>query len=324
MSPRCRRGRRARWAVSAAALLLSLGPCAVGFGQSPAPDDRYASALEQYRRAGEALQAGRAAEALAAAEESLRLVPSPNTTLLKAHALRLLGRRVDAAAVYTEVVREAGKLVRQGDDRYKEALADAGRWQAELRAQLGDIEVSVEGAPQGSVVVSIDGASISVTRSADGRLAGRAWREPGRVTVTVTAPDGSTRRAAVEVEPGATATVRLAFARASAPAAPAPVEPLGPPPVVTWVAWSASGAALGVFAVFGVMAQSAANDLETCSPDCRFDDAHGTADRGSRDATIANVALVVAGGAAIVGGVAWLVDSRTKRNTASARPLLQF
>ena len=26
----------------------------------------------------------------------------------------------------------------------------------------------------------------------------------------------------------------------------------------------------------------------------------------------------------IVGGVAWLVDSRTKRNTASARPLLQF
>jgi hypothetical protein len=317
------RNRRARWSVSAAALLLSIAASGVGFGQSSAPDDRYASALEGYRRAGEALQAGRAAEALAAAEDSLRLVSSPNTTLLKAHALRLLGRRVEAAAVYTEVVREAGKLVRHGDDRYREALADAGRWQAELRAQLGDIEVSVEGAPAGTVV-SINGASITVARSADDRLAGRAWHEPGPVTVKVRAPDGTTRDASVEVEPGATATVRLAFTRAATPTSPAAEEPLGAPPLVSWIAWGTSGAALGVFAVFGAMAQSAANDLGPCYPDCRFEGAHGRADRGSRDATIANVALIVAGGAAIVGGVAWLVDARTTRNTAGARPLFQF
>src|SRR5262249_50710749 len=113
-------------------------------------------AAELYQEGVRLLKERRAEDALQALDASLALEPSVNASLVRAHALRLLGRRVDAMSAYARVVEEAGERVRAGDERLKDTLADAGRWMALLRAEVGEVSVEVARAPEGAIL-TIDG-----------------------------------------------------------------------------------------------------------------------------------------------------------------------
>ena len=64
------------------------------------------------------------------------------------------------------------------------------------------------------------------------------------------------------------------------------------------------------------MAASAASKLGPCTPDCQG--MHDLVVSGSRDATIANTALVVAGAGVTLGTVAWIC---VRVPNARARPV---
>jgi len=69
----------------------------------------------------------------------VKLLPSPNTELLRGHTLRALGRLAEAMESYQRVKREAGAKVRNGEKRYRPSLEEAGRYSAVLETKLGQV-----------------------------------------------------------------------------------------------------------------------------------------------------------------------------------------
>lgn len=266
-------------------------------------------AADLYQQGARLLQDRKPAEALVALDASLSLSPSPNTALVRAHALRLLGRRVEAMAAYTAASRDAGERVRAGDEAARPTLADAGRWTALLRAELGEVSVEVAGAPEG-LAITIDGEPVPVTRGADGVARARRWHEPGSAKVSVRPPGGEERSSTAAVPAGDVAAVRLDLGGPARPASSAG------PPLGTWISWGVGTLSIGAFAVFGTMAQSTASTLDTCSPSCPEGLREGAAE-GKRNAVIANVALGVAAAGLAAGAVFWIATPR--RAAASAR-----
>lgn len=275
----------------------------------PGDTDREQRAADLYQKGARLLQDRKPAEALVELDASLALSPGPNTALVRAHALRLLGRRAEAMTAYTEVARDAGDRVRGGDDRARETLADAGRWTALLRAELGEVSVEIGGAPAG-LALTIDDRPTTVTRDADGVARARLWHEPGRARVSARAPGGEERSSTAEVTAGGVASVRLDLA-------PAP-GPSSGPPLGTWITWGAGAASLGVFAVFGGMALSVSSRLDACSPACP-ESLRADASTGARDSMIANVALGIGAAGFAAGAVLWVVTPRRAPAAAIAR-----
>src|SRR5262245_3111337 len=137
-------------ALLASAALLNHAPAAWAQGGASAgtAEESERKAAELYQQGVRLLQERKTEEALSALEASRALKPSPNTSLVRAHALRLLGRRVLAIEGYADVVRDAGDRVRAGDLEMRSTLADAGRWFTLLRAELGYINVEIKGAKE--------------------------------------------------------------------------------------------------------------------------------------------------------------------------------
>src|SRR5262249_46960823 len=92
-------------------------------------------------------------------------------------------------------------------------------------------------------------------------------------------------------------------------AAPTIVQPTPPasagPPAASWAAAGVGVVALGVFVGFGARAASIQSDLETCAPDCPAARDKEKAEEGQRDATVADVGLVVGGAAVLTAGLLW-------------------
>ncbi len=308
------RCRRAIVACCSAALTFASAagrPTIARAQERAASDASRAEAL--YSDGARLLQEGKQAEALAALEGSLALVPSANTALLRAHALRLLGRRAEAMSVYDEVVRTAGARVRAGEERFRPTLADAGRWMAVLRTDLGELAVEVR-APDGASI-TVDGVAAPTTTD-QGSARARVWRDPGEAVVVARSRAGAQRSQTVQLTAGEVTSVRLDLAPATEPPPPAPGPGSGPP-LGSWIAWGAGAAAIGVGVAFGAMVSSTASELEACTPSCP-EDLRDDFDRGQRNATIANVAWIV-GGVAVAGGVVlWVVSPRRSAGPASA------
>lgn len=269
------------------------------------------------RERGEALYAdglrhlreGRPERALAALDASAELLPSPNTDLLRAHALRAIGRRVDALVGYERVVRDAGARVRAGDARFEPTLAEAGRWVAFLRTALAELSVEID-AGERSVELLVDGQSIETVRDArTGVARARIWREPGRVRVGVRAAGGGRQQRDLELAPGESEIARFELVAGpkppkSAPAAAAPEPPSGDggPPIASFVAWGVGGAGLVVLAVAGGLARARMAELDDCRPNC----SESQVNDAETKATVANVGLVVGIAGAVTGGAIWL------------------
>lgn len=305
--------------LTAACLLVSSGaagqPATPPAGAAePAPlQGAEREALEHYQRGRRLLDEERPADALAAFDASLLLLPSANTELMKAHAVRSLGRRGEALALYLQVMGSAGARVRAGEERFRPTLAEAGRWAAILRAELGELTIDLSQAPA-DVTLTIDAVTVETTTDrASGTRRAHVWLEPRRVRVVAATPAGAQRTGTVDLEPGGARALTLDFgATASAR------ETSSGPPIASVVAAGVGVVGLGAFAVFAVMAEAADEDLSHCSPRCFEPGDLDTERARDRYATAANVSLAVGAVAIVTGGVIWLVASRRASTPASA------
>jgi hypothetical protein len=276
-----------------------------------AEEDARLSAENHYAEGLRLLQAGDAERALVELETSAKLISSPNTDLLRGHALRELGRRVDAMIVYEAVVRDAGARVRAGETRYEATLADAGRWVASLRNQLAELVLELRvGKKSFSAKVDAKPIRLPAADPSTGIARVRLCREPGSARIRARLGSGSEHRSDVEISAGTSQTVSLDLMPATAPRArPAPsVSESHAPPLASYVAWGIGAAGLGVFAVAGSMARARMNELDECAPSCTNEQT----DQAEQRATIANVGLAVGIVGAVAGGAIWLGSEATR------------
>jgi hypothetical protein len=301
---------RARAPIAAAlVLLLSIVTSGSAVAQTPPPGVDFADAdraAKYYAQGLEHLKAERFEQALVALEASAKLFPSPNTHLLRGHALRSLGRRVDAMAAYERVVREAGASVRSGDERFQATLADAGRWVAVLRTEIGELAIEVR-APSDKLVLTIDGEPVATSYDKNAHVARvRLWHEPGRVKIEARGNTKITRSREVSVVPGGSHPVSLDLMPPRP--TPLPLEPSHEPPLASWVAFGIGTAGFVVFAIAGGLATDKMAELDQCRPHCSTEDSDEAKTLGS----VANIGLVVGVAGAITGGGVWLTNELTR------------
>lgn len=287
-------------ALLVSSLALALLAPAVATAAPPSADASSEAGLEAFLAGSRLLKEGRAAEALVELERSMAQQPSPNTELLVGHALRQLGRRTEAAAAYERVTAAAAARVRDGEERFRPTLADAGRWGALLRAELAVLTIALSSSAA-SMEVTIDGAMVALTDDGDGRASARVWREPGVARIVARDAGGTTREATVDLARGGDERVTLDLGGSP------DEEGIPPPPPAAWIAGGVGAVGLVSFAVFGAMAESAASDLRACEPGCDPGDPanRDAVDSGQRDATIANVSLAVGVAGIATGAILW-------------------
>jgi hypothetical protein len=269
---------------------------------SPAEDE----AVARYAEGSRLLRIGKPAEALAELDRSAILHPSPNTDLLRAHALRALKREPDAMVVYERVVVDAGTLVRAGERRFVPTVEDAGKWIALLKAQLGSLDIAVERAPKGAEV-EVGAARVPGT-STDGALRVSSWQRPGTIVVRLLGPQGQvlTSREAT-LEAGKVTRLRLDAGEAGASEHGEGSRGFPAPPPAAWTLGGIGATGLVMFAVFGGLAESAASELRACEPVCDPNDRalREVADDGKTYAVVANVSAAVGGAGLVTAVILW-------------------
>lgn len=275
-------------------------------------------AAKLYSNGRRHLQAGRPKEALVELDASAELFPSPNTDLLRGHALRALGQRVEAMATYERVVRDAGPSVRAGEGRFEATLEDAGRWVALLKTELGELVIEVR-ASNPKLVLTVDGEPVATTFDAKARVArARLWREPAVVKIRARGATGIERTAEAQLSAGASESVSLDVTPPRPP--PRMPEPSHAPPLGSFIAFGVGAAGFATLVVAGTLASSKMSDLDECRPRC----AQSDVDDAETKATIANVGLVVGIAGALTGGGLWLGQELSRPSRAGATRGLVF
>ena len=284
------------------AVVLGSSLQAMSFARAAPPesstDGATRQAEEQYGVGVAALQRGDAAAALAALDASLLAKPSPNAALVRGHALRALGRKIEAMGGYEGVVRDAGALVRAGDARFESTLADAGTWIAFLKQDLVDLSVEAH-SKLGKVEIRFDGGVVATSFDAQsGTTRAHEWRVPGRVAVSVFEQGVEQRKRTLDLRAGAVESMRVDLAR--------PEETWGPPPAA-WVAFAVGGAGFTTLAIAGGLARAGMSELDACTPWCTEDDVTTT----RTQAIVANVGLGVGIAGLVAGAIVLIVDKAT-------------
>jgi tetratricopeptide (TPR) repeat protein len=272
-----------------------------------------ARAVELYGQARSRFDEGELQAALAAIEESLTLLDSPNSDLLRGHILRGLGRRVEAIEAYERALSGSKRKLLAGEARFEPTAAESGRWVGVLGADLAEVDVAVIGASQASAV-SVGGRAATLQGGSESRTA-KIWVEPGDIAVEVV--DGS-RRESKKLSASAGSAQRVLFdLRGPVAAAPADSSTALPPPAA-WVAAGIGAAGMTAFAVLGGLVLATDAELaDSCSPRCpasRLDEA----ERGERLQIGANVAVAVGAVGLATGAVIWIVDAATRTKAEPA------
>ncbi len=281
--------------------------------------------------------------------------PSPNSRLMKARALNLLGRRPEALYEFRQTAREAEQ---SGENRYRASGRTAIREAHKLEKELGAITVNVqfERVAAGEQAEAEEQAGAEAQKAgtgeqAEARLQGAVltvgglrierdrWSEPipvepGLVSVQVQAVDGQGDAQEVEVKVGEVAEVALKIPAPLSEPTPEPEpEPVAPVRVeidsddagLRLAGLLAGGVGLVGMAVFvgcGVASNAKLDDLERacpgrtdCDPALRDD-----ADTGDTLQTAANVGLVV-GALGIAAGVTlYVLGSMDEQSSVALGP----
>ena len=265
----------------AAALSLALAAAAVSArAEPPAAEDASASAevrtaaRDLAQQGAEAFDRRDYAVALDRFTRADSLFPAPTLALMRARALRALGRQIEALDVYESTHRTA--LAADAPEAYRHAVEDARRESAELWQRIPRLKVHVSPAqsPASGLAVTLDGkpippALLDVERPVDPgphEIAARAdGHDPASRTITLGAGD----RYVLEIP------LVESAARDPAPAAPPPsattIDDGARPgtPVVGWVTAGVGGALLATSAVTGLIALDKKSSLDdTCRPGC--------------------------------------------------------
>jgi hypothetical protein len=303
-------------------VLLLLPTVARAGDAGGAEKEQKAGAQKTFDAGSKLYDAHQYGEALVAFRASYQIVPSPNSHLMIARALRDLGRNVEAYVEYDAVAREASAK----GDRYESAAHAATEERDEVRPKVALLTVKVAGDPAG-VTVKIGDAALDA-----GQLGTPIPRDPGAVVVTAAGADGARARSEVTLAAGGASDVLLTL-EAAPVEAPPPEAP--PPPVVvtapktsgvplrTWAYVSGGVGVVGLatFGIFGAMSSSKYNSLNSSCPDHRCPaDKQSDVDAGRSDQTIANVALVI-GVVGVGAGVTLFVVSMhgSKETTAATQ-----
>jgi len=283
----------------------------------------YLQGVDHYR-------AGRVLEALAAFRASYELVPSPNSHLMLARALRDHGDLIDAYAEYHKLVVEADATAAQ-DSKYDAAVQASRAERATLRARLTMVTVEVKDPPD-DVRVVIGGRQIERDDW------GKSVAVPsGSIVVRATASGRPEQRQQLTAIPGGELEVRFDFAEPDVPPAPSglaswavngddarpeaspfpssdaipdiprqPEQPPTPPPDRTWayVSFGVGGAGLVTFVVFGAIDQSVFGDLQRDCPGGHCPPSRASdVDKGRQMQLIANIGFGTALAGATLGCV---------------------
>lgn len=275
----------------------------VGLTAGPARAD-IASAEALFREGRELLASGKVAEACLKFAESQRQDPSPGTLLNLAACHAKQGKAASAWAEYLAAKRAAQTAGRAD-------LAEEAQRQADQIAPQRSFLTLVVAKPAPGLKLSRNGEVLDA-----GSFGSKLPTDPGRYTVTASAPGRKAWTGEISVEGGGDDQQLQVPELQLAPAEPAPPEPGGqrPAPSPTKpskLPYVVGGIGLGVTAVglvFGGLAKSkytsatdACPTLKGCSP--------GAIDDRETAGTFANVANVGVGVglAAVAGGVVLLL-----------------
>lgn len=300
-----------------AAVALHAGASLAGDASTPEKEQK-AGAQKTFDAGSKLYDAHQFEEALAAFRASYQIVPSPNSHLMVARALRELGRDVEAYAEYDAVAKEAAKR----GEKYQSAGHAAAEEREEVRAKIALVTVTLAAGAPADAVVKVGDRTLAAAE-----LGTPIPVAPGPVEVTANAGDGSTAKQESTLAAGGASTVTLTLV---APAKPAEAPAPAPAPVVvstsntslrTWayVAGGVGVVGLATFGIFGAMSDSKYDSLDSSCPDhvCPPGKS-GDVDAGKRDQTIANVGLVL-GVVGVGAGVTLFLVSQPGKTESAAQ-----
>ncbi len=283
----------------AAALAAPIAPGVAAAGKPPSTSEQYAAAEKLFDQ-------GRYEEALALFREVHAASKSPNARLWVARTLRELGRLPEAYEEMSLTVREAGERA----EKYAPTRDAAASELAVLERRVGRVVIAIADAPSG-VTVTLDGAELDASRVGEPIAV-----NPGKRTITVTAPGRDAVERSVVVSAGEIKTVALAIAgeeTASGPT-PEPTPPLqeeeekkssgGGVRTAGYVVTGLGVAGMALFGVAGLMANSKFKTLETECGGTRCTDPKyaETIDSGRTMDNLANVGLIAGAAGLVLGG----------------------
>jgi hypothetical protein len=264
------------------ATLLALTVLAITPALEAQPvDDATRGAARNLGQEGvEAYQGGDFATASTKLDKAYRTLKAPSLGLWSARALVKLGKLVEASERYVEVTRLS---VSGGDTAVqRQAQADAESELTQLRSQIPNVIVQVEGAAVDSATITVDGVPLVSTLVGERRpinpgkhvVQGTSGSATVKVEVELTA--GETKTAVLSFAPGTptpsagAATPEPTGGAVSSPSAPGPdAPPAGKKSFKTlgFVALSVGAAGLVVGGVTGGLALGKKSDIDS-SPNC--------------------------------------------------------
>lgn len=286
-----------------------------------------------FSRGREMLKVGKYAEACDAFEESQRLRPQPDTQFNIALCSEQLGKLATALALHRELAQTLDTPVRRA--KSAELAAQLEPRVPRLQIQIGEARKRTRRPPPG-LEVQVNGAKITNLNDLPIDL--------GMNPVTASAPgflDWSGQVSAAEEAQRATIAIDLE----RDPTAKAGVGPVDPDPpggggeepverprtstsnrrAYGGITIAMGGVALGGGIMFGYLARSAWNDaLQACGDDSVCDDvqfakAHDLQEKAKSRGNLATV-LSVAGGVAVVVGVALYVTAPSSKKSVAIAP----
>jgi hypothetical protein len=301
---------------------FSVGRVATGWGaDDPAAARQEAKKLSD--SAGEALERGDVAGALADFRRAYALFPSANLRFNIGEALDELGRAAEAVDSFEEFLAEAPDAPAAARQLAADRVAELGKRIARL-----ELEVTPAGAD-----VTVDGLPVTLPRTrplpvmpgAHTVMAHRQGLAPVRMRVAVVA--GERRVVALSLSPGPSPT-------------PGPVATT--PPLLRHttddvdhgrrarrLGWAALGvgafgvASLAVGATFAGLTASIDRRVNDPPPGVKFDRA--LADEGRRDQALTQAFLVIGGAAVATGVVLVVLRARERRHPAmAAQPIARL
>ncbi|MBI4705783.1 MAG: hypothetical protein HY744_32215 [Deltaproteobacteria bacterium] len=291
---------RLAWLAAAAAAALLLGARPAHAGSTPA------ERAQAQKLGGEALDlydAGDYQAALAKFEQADRLTPAPTLKVRMARCLDKLGRLIDAAAQYREVI--DFDLGPRALPVHRQAQEQAVKDLATLLEQTPSIEIRVRGPGADRAVVRLDGRELPAAA-----LGKRQSLDPGSHRVEAQRGPAVVAKE-LQIDRGAREQVVLELGPLPVPArpteAPRPPPSSSPLPALGWAALGLGGAGLVAGTVTGALVLKKQASLEeSCGGRQCLPEHHDDVDAFDR-LRLSSGACFIAGGALVAAGAALLL-----------------
>lgn len=295
------------------AALLALAPLPAAADQPEEENPKKAAARADGELGLQAFNAGKWQEAFDHFKRAESNYHATTFVLYMAHCQKMLGKLAAARALYREVARE--RLAPDAPTQFSTAQVVAREEIDRLKKRVGSLKITVKGAPEDRVRVSVDGAPVP---SADRE----AWDvDPGEHVITVEV-DGVATSSRSTAREGTVTTVELTVTpppTAKAPPDKASPEPPHPPKdhppsllVPAYVAFGAGALGLGIGTVTGAVSLAQINAVKSrCRPDghCPVDE-KPKAEAAWRLGDASTAAFVFGGASAAAGAVLLVLHLR--------------